>query len=74
VVTGDLMHHALQVREPGWSTIFDWDAAKGIESRRGFLAEVADTATVVLPIHFPGATAGRIAAAADGFHYNFLKP
>ena len=26
VVTGDMMHHALQCREPDWSTIFDWDA------------------------------------------------
>ena len=28
-VTGDLMHHALQVREPGWFTIFDWDTGGG---------------------------------------------
>ena len=74
VVTGDLMHHALQVREPGWSTIFDWDAKQAAESRRGFLAEVAETPVVVLPIHFPGATAGRVSAGADGFRYNFLKP
>ena len=73
VVTGDLMHHALQIREPAWSTIFDWNTKQGIASRRGFLAEVADTPTVVLPIHFPGRTAGRVTAAADGFHYNFLK-
>ena len=28
VVTGDLMHHALQCREPDWSTIFDFDPSR----------------------------------------------
>ena len=33
-------------------------------SRRQFLAQVADSSTLVLPIHFPNPTVGRI--AADG--------
>ncbi len=36
------MHHALQCREPGWSTIFDWDAKEAAASRRKFLSDVAD--------------------------------
>ena len=73
IVTGDLMHHALQVREPQWSTIFDWDAKAAEASRRRFLGDVADTGAVILPIHFPSPTAGRIRGAADGFHYDFLR-
>jgi glyoxylase-like metal-dependent hydrolase (beta-lactamase superfamily II) len=72
VVTGDLMHHALQVREPDWSTIFDWNPKMAAASRRKFFNEVADTPAVMLPIHFPGATAGRITGAAAGFDYKFL--
>lgn len=72
VVTGDLMHHALQVREPDWSTIFDWDPAMAAKSRRRFLGAVADTDTVLLPIHFPGRTAGRVQADGERFHYRFL--
>jgi glyoxylase-like metal-dependent hydrolase (beta-lactamase superfamily II) len=72
IVTGDLMHHALQVREPDWSTIFCWDAAAAARSRRMVFERVADTATLLLPVHFPAPTAGRIAAAADGWHYRFL--
>ncbi|GGC46019.1 MBL fold metallo-hydrolase [Siccirubricoccus deserti] len=72
VVTGDLMHHALQVREPGWSTVFDWDATQAAASRRGFLAEVAETPTLVLPIHFPGPTAGRVKGGAAGFDWQFI--
>ena len=50
VVTGDLMHHALQVWEPDWSTIFCWDPVLAAQTRRKFLGSVADTATVVLPL------------------------
>jgi glyoxylase-like metal-dependent hydrolase (beta-lactamase superfamily II) len=60
VVTGDLMHHALQVREPGWFTIFDWDKDEAVRSRRSFFASVADTDTLILPIHFPAPTVGLI--------------
>jgi glyoxylase-like metal-dependent hydrolase (beta-lactamase superfamily II) len=73
VVTGDLMHHALQCCEPGWSTIFDSDPKQGIESRRKFLTKVAETSTLILPIHFPSPTVGRIGAAGAGFRYRFVR-
>ncbi|MBS0558494.1 MAG: MBL fold metallo-hydrolase [Proteobacteria bacterium] len=73
VVTGDLMHHALQVREPGWYTVFDWDTAQAVESRRRFFASVADTGTLILPIHFPNPTVGRIGTDGAGFTYRFLR-
>ena len=44
VVTGDLMHHALQCRQPDWSTIFDTDPAQAAHSRRRVLGPSADTA------------------------------
>ena len=73
VVTGDMMHHALQCREPDWSTIFDTDPKLAASSRRGFLSKVADTSTLVLPIHFPSPTVGRIAADGDRFKYQFVR-
>jgi glyoxylase-like metal-dependent hydrolase (beta-lactamase superfamily II) len=72
VVTGDMMHHALQCREPDWSTIFCWDAAEAAASRRSFLAAVADTPTLLLPVHFPGPTAGHVTSDGDRFTWNFL--
>jgi glyoxylase-like metal-dependent hydrolase (beta-lactamase superfamily II) len=72
VVTGDLMHHALQCREPEWSTIFCWDPLMAAESRRRFLGEVADTDVVLLPVHFPSPTAGRIEADGARFKYRFI--
>ena len=71
VVTGDLVHHVLQCREPQWSTIFDWDPAQAERSRRQFLGSIADTDTLMLPIHFPAPTAGRVQSDGDRFRYQF---
>ena len=73
VVAGDLMHHALQCREPDWFTIFDWDAKQGIASRRKFLTEVAGTGTFVLPVHFPHPTAGLVEADGERFRFAFAR-
>jgi glyoxylase-like metal-dependent hydrolase (beta-lactamase superfamily II) len=73
VVTGDLMHHAIQCREPDWSARPDWDAKQSAVSRRKFFAEVADTDTLILPIHFPTPTVGRLKADGDRFDYRFKR-
>jgi glyoxylase-like metal-dependent hydrolase (beta-lactamase superfamily II) len=73
VVVGDMMHHALQCREPDWSTIFDWDPAQAARSRRKFLAEAAGTGKFILPIHFPHPTTGLIEADSDRFRYKFVR-
>lgn len=73
VVTGDLFHHALQVRNPALSTIFCWDPEAARDSRRKIFEAVADTPTVVLPIHFPSPTAGGIAREGDGWRWRFRR-
>jgi len=73
VVTGDMMHHALQCREPDWSTIFCWDPAQAARSRREFLTSIADTGTLVLPVHFPAPTAGLVSADGNRFRYTFQR-
>ena len=73
VVAGDLMHHMIQCREPDWSARPDWDAKQSAVSRRKFFAEVADTDTLILPVHFPTPTVGLIKADGDGFDYRFKR-
>jgi glyoxylase-like metal-dependent hydrolase (beta-lactamase superfamily II) len=73
IVTGDMMHHVLQCREPAWSTIFDTDAKAAEQSRRKFLSQVADTSALILPIHFPSPTVGRVAADGERFRYHFVR-
>ena len=74
VVTGDMMHHAIQTRELHWSPGVDWDAKQAAESRKTFLSSVADTPTLLLPIHFPAPTVGLVTAdGANRFHYRFKR-
>ncbi|RTL59669.1 MAG: MBL fold metallo-hydrolase [Hyphomicrobiales bacterium] len=73
VVTGDMMHHPLQCREPTWSTIFCTDRAEAALSRRAFLERVCDTPTVLLPVHFPSPTAGLVKPHGKTFDYKYLR-
>ena len=73
VVTGDMMHHPLQCRDPEMSTIFDWDAKLAATSRRSFLASVADTDTLILPVHFPSPTVGLVSSDGDRFNYRYKR-
>ena len=71
IVTGDLMHHALQCIEPDWSSGFDTDPVMSAKSRWKFFGQYADTNVLMLPIHFPSPTTGRIASNGDRFRYIF---
>lgn len=73
VFTGDMMHHALQCVEPDWSTCFCTDPAMAAQSRRNVLGDVADTDTLVLPVHFPGPSAGRVVTKGDAWRFRFLE-
>ena len=73
IVTGDLMHHELQVRMPELYTVFDTDTAAGITSRRTFFESIAGTQAVLLPVHFPSPTAGRISRMGTSFDYIFMR-
>ncbi len=74
VVTGDMIHHAIQAREPTWAAAPDWDPAQGIQSRKNFLASVADTNTLLLPIHFAAPTVGLVTAdGQERFHYRYKR-
>ena len=42
-------------------------------SRRKFLSSVAETDTLILPIHFPTPTVGLVTADGDRFNYRFKR-
>jgi glyoxylase-like metal-dependent hydrolase (beta-lactamase superfamily II) len=60
VITGDLMHHPIQMAEPQWATPFDTDAEQARKTRRAFCERYADSTVTVLGTHFHHPTAGRI--------------
>ncbi len=73
IVAGDMMHHQLQCLDPTMSTIFCWDPQQAGESRKTVFEEVADTDTLILPIHFPTPTAGRLSRAEKGYKWSFKR-
>ncbi len=70
---GDLMHHPVQVPRPDWSTCFCWDLDMSAESRTRFVEKHTDAGTIVMPVHFAGATAGRIISDGESQSFEFLS-
>jgi glyoxylase-like metal-dependent hydrolase (beta-lactamase superfamily II) len=60
VITGDLMHHPVQMAHPEWGSNFDSDFEQAIATRRAFLERYGDQPILVLGTHFAAPSAGRI--------------
>jgi glyoxylase-like metal-dependent hydrolase (beta-lactamase superfamily II) len=60
IITGDIMHHPCQIARPLWAPDFDSDKETARAMRGRFLADVADTPTLVIGTHFAAPTAGKI--------------
>jgi glyoxylase-like metal-dependent hydrolase (beta-lactamase superfamily II) len=69
---GDLIHHPLQCSEPAWSTLFCWDPVLATRSRLQILNHAADNNSILMPVHFPAPTAGKVERDGDAFRYHFL--
>jgi glyoxylase-like metal-dependent hydrolase (beta-lactamase superfamily II) len=63
---GDVVHHPLQIMNPGWNSIFCEDAALARHSRHAVLQRVADEESIMIPAHFAGEHMVRIQRAAGG--------
>lgn len=73
VVAGDLVHHQIRCRAPDWTAKPDRDPKQSAVLRRKFFASVADTDTLILPIHFPSPTVRLINPLGDVFDYRFKR-
>ncbi len=72
IFSGDMMHHPVQVARPDMSTNFDTDQKMAATTRRSFLDRNADRDVLVVPCHFPGATAGHVVPRkGGGFQFKF---
>jgi len=69
VITGDLVHHPVQMAEPQWATPFDSDADEARKTRREFCERYADSSVAVLGTHFAHPTAGRIVRHGDAWRF-----
>ena len=69
VITGDMIHHPIQVARPDWICEFDTDPRLASETRKAFVARYCDQPVLVLGTHFAGPTAGHIVRRNGGFRF-----
>jgi glyoxylase-like metal-dependent hydrolase (beta-lactamase superfamily II) len=67
LITGDFMHHPVQIAHPEWASAADSDPERGIATRQAMFAELAGSNVLVIGTHFAGATAGRIVRDGDAY-------
>lgn len=65
VITGDMVHHPVQLAEPTWGSHPDAQPERAVATRREFVARYGDGPVLVIGTHFAGPTAGRIVRAGD---------
>ncbi|SAL76554.1 Beta-lactamase-like protein [Caballeronia arvi] len=72
IFSGDVMHSAIQVRRPQWSSVFCRRPDDARASRDWLLNHAADRKAAVFTAHFPHTSAGRIEKTAHGFVWTWL--
>lgn len=70
VITGDMMHHPIQLALPERPGNFDMDKEQAVRTRREFIERFADKPALVIGSHFADPTAGRI--VGDGKAWKLL--
>ena len=69
ILSGDVMHSAVQLANPNLSSRFCLDSTLSRRSRQQLLDTYVDTGVIMLPAHFPTPTAGRIVSHGSSFAY-----
>lgn len=70
ILTGDVMHTAVQLANPELSSRFCLDPEISRKSRKNLIDAYADSAVLMLPAHFPTPTAGRIVRNGSTFAFD----
>ncbi|MEU5951142.1 MBL fold metallo-hydrolase [Streptomyces sp. NPDC047525] len=60
LITGDCIHHPVQLADPGLGSCVDTDPAAAARTRRELLSSLSGTGTLLLGSHFPPPTAGHV--------------
>ena len=69
VITGDVVHHPVQLAEPDWVNNFDMDKDAGQRTRRDFFGRYADKPSLVIASHFAEPSSGRILRDGDVWRF-----
>lgn len=67
LITGDCIHHPVQLLHPDLGSCVDTDPAAATRTRHELLSELAGTSTLLLGSHFPPPTAGHVITDGDSY-------
>ena len=67
VITGDVVHHPVQLALPDWENNFDFNKEKGARTRREFFGRYADRPALVIGSHFADPGCGHIVSDGDAW-------
>ena len=68
---GDLIHSPVQLREPDWSLIGDYDPAASARTRKDFLDTHCESDTLILTAHFPSPSIGQIIPRGNSYDFRY---
>jgi glyoxylase-like metal-dependent hydrolase (beta-lactamase superfamily II) len=60
VITGDVVHHPIQILRPEWNSAPDWSISMATTTRVNFIDRVCGQPTTIIGSHFAGAWFGTI--------------
>ena len=69
LITGDFMHHPVQMTRTDWCSSADTDPIKGRATREAMLAEYLDTDVLLIGTHFASPTAGYVRSHSTGAYW-----
>ena len=69
VITGDMMHHPIQIGLPHVASKFDHDVDRARHTRQDFLQRYGDNEVMVFGTHFATPTAGWVVSHGDGWRF-----
>ncbi|MBL6814530.1 MAG: MBL fold metallo-hydrolase [Pseudomonadales bacterium] len=69
LITGDCIHHPVQMSRPDWCSSADVDQAQGLQTRETLLQRYVDDDILIIGTHFATPTAGHIKHLEAGGYY-----
>jgi glyoxylase-like metal-dependent hydrolase (beta-lactamase superfamily II) len=69
VLSGDVLHHPVQLVCPEWSSRACEDPVQSGVTRRALIERLVDSPTLVAPAHFASPSMGHIISRGDSFEY-----
>ncbi len=74
VITGDVLHHPVQIARPEWASVPDEDPDAARTTRRALLEAVADADVMLIGTHFAAPSAGFVRVTGERRRWDAVVP